>query len=53
VEATPDTYWDLFFGYGAIWLCVAVFVIKLRMEQRKLIARLDELERAQSLKKAA
>jgi len=39
-----DTYWDLFAGYTAIWVMVAIFVFKLLLEQRKLSAVVKTLQ---------
>lgn len=48
---TPDTYWDLFWGYSVIWGCIVFFVFWLLKEQRQLKNRLqsisERLERAQ------
>ena len=41
---TPDTYWDLFFGYGAIWLLIVFFLFRLQRAQAKLSSRLEELD---------
>ncbi len=36
MDATPDTYWDLFLGYSAIWFCVVIYLLRLQVAQRKL-----------------
>jgi len=41
----PDTYWDLFAGYTAVWLILAVFIIRLVREQTKLKRELEELNK--------
>ncbi|MCB0322660.1 MAG: CcmD family protein [Bdellovibrionales bacterium] len=40
---TPNTYWDLFLGYSAIWALFVVYLVRLRMEQARLLRRLEEL----------
>ena len=42
---TPDTYPDLFFGYGVIWCFVALYLLFLRREQKKLVEQLDSLRK--------
>ncbi len=48
MEIPPDTYWDLFFGYSAIWLCIVVYMLRLQGEQRKVATQLEEIRSAQS-----
>ena len=40
---TPDTYWDLFFGYSAIWIIIAFYLFALIREQSNLQKRMDEI----------
>jgi CcmD family protein len=39
----PDTYFDLFLGYTAIWVLVAVYLFTVMREQRQQRLELDEL----------
>ena len=45
MDATPDTYWDLFFGYSAFWVIFALFVCLLMRRQIELDRRLEQLSR--------
>lgn len=35
MEPTPDTYYELLWAFGAIWILLVIFVLKLMNEQRK------------------
>ena len=39
---TPDTYWDLFFGYSAIWLIFVLFLLRLVREQAALKSEIQQ-----------
>ena len=41
---TPDTFSHLFWGYAAIWLLIAMFVLVLAGHQRRQLKRLRSLE---------
>lgn len=41
---TPDTYWDLFAAYTAIWIFIVAYLVKLTREQRRLARLINELE---------
>lgn len=43
MEAGPDTFVDLFFGYSALWILVAAFVLKIARDQRRIARELDRL----------
>lgn len=40
----PDTYLHLFWGYTVFFLCIALYVVLLGMEQRRLAARARRIE---------
>lgn len=40
----PDTYWDLFYAYTALWLIVVFFVVSLMGRQKNLHKQILELE---------
>lgn len=42
---TPDTFDHLFWGYAAIWFCIAAFVLVTNAAQRRQQKRLELLER--------
>lgn len=44
----PQTYWDMFWGYAAIWGLLAAFIIKMQFTQSRLDSRLRELESKRS-----
>ena len=39
----PDTYFDLFLGYTAIWVLVGVYLSTVMREQRRQRVQLEEL----------
>lgn len=39
-----DTYWDLFWGYSAIWVLVILYLIRLGCEQRQIAKRVLQIE---------
>ncbi len=41
---TPETFWDLFAGYSAFWLLIAIFLYRLMQEQVSLRAELEQLK---------
>ncbi len=41
---TPNTFWDLFFGYSVLWGLIVLFMLRVQSEQRRMAARLSELE---------
>lgn len=44
METTPNTYFDLFLGYSAVWLLIVAFVVKLWVNQRRLSRQLAQVE---------
>jgi len=42
---TPDRFWFLFSAYGAIWVLLALFLVRLGRRPRALEPALDELRR--------
>lgn len=42
---TPDTYWNLFYGYAAFWGILAYLVVRLMGENAKTNRELTRLER--------
>ena len=38
---TPNTYWDLFFGYFALWAILFLLVLRIASEQRRLLRKLE------------
>ncbi|MCC6952525.1 MAG: CcmD family protein [Deltaproteobacteria bacterium] len=45
MESIPNTQFDLFLGYTAIWALIAGYLWFLRREQTKLRRELEELKR--------
>jgi len=41
--STPDRFWFLFSAYAAIWLLLALFLIRLGRRHRALARELEEL----------
>jgi CcmD family protein len=39
-----DTFWDLVWGYGAIWGLIVAYMIILLRDQRALAKKVSELE---------
>ena len=42
--STPDRFWYLFAAYGAIWILMALFLIRLGWRHRALERELKSLE---------
>lgn len=42
--SAADTYWDMFFGYGALWILLSIYILRLQYEQRQLRRELDALK---------
>ena len=45
MDGTPDTYWDLLFGYGAIWLLIVLALWRVTRTQGALSKELEDLKR--------
>lgn len=42
---TPNTYWDLFWGYLIIWALVFVMIARIGLQQRRMQAELERIGR--------
>ena len=40
----PETFLHLFWGYSVFWLCLALFILFVSKEQRRLHGRTKRLE---------
>ena len=43
MNATPDTYGHLFWGYAVLWACMAIYVMTMLREQRRMASELRQL----------
>lgn len=50
MNGTPDTYWDLFFGYSAIWACIVIYLFRLQLRQRRLADLISEIDESSASK---
>lgn len=45
MNTTPDTFMDLFAGYTAIWVVLALFILSLMRQQRALSTQIEQLKK--------